>query len=409
LADEREYQLSTPSMLDSIQASLERRYAVEKQNSTAEAELLKQVLSQLAPVSVRFLATIDRSETVERHSEVERDQARLGLSNALKKIIYDLKYSAMLARTPFLFSEGIDPYKLSDLPISVLDAFASVERNLSDSVWFPEPLFEMAPTLRQIVPRQKIAPVQFQISNSKIVVSDRKSLLRKADSPNIEAAKAELQRNGDKIISELLLSNCDRRLLASVQELQAQFQGEIDAIKIGLMNIGCEMMCNSSEAELPVTVAAMLRAHTRGVQMFVGQFPEWARFVENAAEADLDQADITSLKAASQTLVEAMKKQPELVDPAVPRTIAYLSEMLDSPTKAGKRAAFAVLRSLENLVSRVFGYGAEFLEKTAEKSVDKASTAAGRRRTATTWLNGGCCHRSGVQQNPRHELDEDRC
>jgi hypothetical protein len=253
--------------------------------------------------------------------------------------------------------------------IVVLDANALL--GLTESGFRPT-------TIRQIVPDQKIAPIQFEISNNKIIVSPRKSPSREGDATNIKAAKAELQRNGDKIISELQQSNCDRRLLASVQELQVQFQGEIDAIKVGLMNIGCEMMCNSYEAELPIAVASMLRAHTRGVQMFVGQFPEWAKFVENAATADLDQADITSLKAASQTIVERMKMQPELVDPEVPHIVAYLAEMLSSPTKAGKRAAFAVLRSLENLVSRVFGYGADFLEKTAEKSIDRASTAASK-------------------------------
>jgi hypothetical protein len=187
-----------------------------------------------------------------------------------------------------------------------------------------------------------------------------------------------LQRNGDRIISELQQSNCDRRLLASVVELQEQLRGETDAIKVGLMNIGCEMMCNSYEAELPTAVASMLRAHTHGVHMFVGQFPEWAKFVENAAMADLDQGDITNLRAASNTLVEEMKKHPELVDPEVPHTIAYLTEMLTSPTKAGRRVAFAMLRSLENLVSRVFRYGGDFLEKTCEKSIDGASTATSK-------------------------------
>jgi hypothetical protein len=300
------------------------------------------------------------------------------LAFPLREISSNKRSSAIL-RVPFHLIPQANHEETSALtrrffgPLFVGQALRMLEDLLLASARSREPS-----TLRPIVPDQKSAPVQFDISNNRIIVSHRKSPRREVDNLNIEAARAELLKNSDKIISELLQSNCDRRLLASVQELQAQFQGEIDAIKIGLMNLGCEMMCNSYEAELPTAVASMLRAHTRGVQMFVGQFPEWARFVENAAAADLDQADITNLRAASQTLVEEMNAKPELVDPEVPRTIAYLAEMLNSPAKAGKRAAFAMLRSLENLVSRVFGYGADFLEKTAEKSVDGASTAASK-------------------------------
>src|SRR5262249_8279720 len=144
--------------------------------------------------------------------------------------------------------------RLFDGQISVGQALVILENFLLRSVQSSGPLLETVPTLRHIVPDQKIAPVQFDISNNKIIVSRRKSPLREADSANVEAARAELQRNGDRIISELQQSNCDRRLLASVLELQEQLQGETDAIKVGLMNIGCEMMCNSYEAELPIAV-----------------------------------------------------------------------------------------------------------------------------------------------------------
>ncbi len=107
--------------------------------------------------------------------------------------------------------------------------------------------------------------------------------------------------------------------------------------------------------------------------MFVGQFPEWTTFVENAAAAELGKEDIDELKLASQILVGEMKARPDIVNPEVPRTLGILTEILGSPSQAGKRAAFAVLRSFENLVSKVFGYGAIFLEKTAEKTVEAAS------------------------------------
>jgi hypothetical protein len=233
-------------------------------------------------------------------------------------------------------------------------------------------------SLRGIVPDQKIAPVQFDIVDDVIVVVHKKSSARDADLGNIEAAKAELSRSGEKIIAELQQSNCDKRLLSSVHELQEQFQGEIDAISVGLKNIGCEAMFAAFRAELPVAVSSMLLAYTRGVQMFVGQFPEWTTFVENAAAADLGTSDIVHLKTASVSVVQQLSAQPDFVSPEVPQTLAFLIELLGSPSLAGKRAAFALMRSVENLVSRVFGYGTSFLEKTADKTIDKASTAASK-------------------------------
>jgi hypothetical protein len=373
VADESAYNREVRSavrwVLESIRRSLEKAYAAEYRRAGQNAAVIKQIMMALEAARISFNA-------------ITSEDGSLMLSRELRKIRENPRHATLLEDCRFQPLAGAKrefDERFTRL-MSIGRAFTLLEELLLESVQSlpPGPLFETAPTLRQIVPDQKIAPVQFQISDNRLVISHRKSLSREADDANIEAAKAEVLRNGDKIISELLLSNCDRRLLASMQELQAQFQGEVDAIKIGLMNIGCEVMCNSYDAELPTAVASMLRAHTHSVQMFVGQFPEWARFVENAATADLDQADITSLRVASQTLVEAMKMQPELVNPEVPRTIIYLAEMLNSPTKAGKRAAFAMLRSLENLVSRVFGYGADFLEKTAEKSVDGASTAASK-------------------------------
>jgi hypothetical protein len=77
-------------------------------------------------------------------------------------------------------------------------------------------------------------------------------------------------------------------------------------------------------------------------------------------------------------LVEDLKSSPNVVDPEVPRTLAYLTQMLESPSASGKRAAFAVLRSVENLISLIFNYGAEFAQKTISKTIDAASSTASK-------------------------------
>jgi hypothetical protein len=171
--------------------------------------------------------------------------------------------------------------------------------------------------------------------------------------------------------------------LSNIQYLQTQLLDETDAIKIGLTNLSCEFMCSAFDHELPSAVSSMLKAHTRGVQLFVGQFPEWNKFLENAATAHLDNDDVTALRIASEHLVETLKTRPDVVDPEVPRTLSYLTQLLENPLVAGKKAAFAVLRSLENFISLVFNYGAEFGQKTVSKTIDAASGAASKIIVAT--------------------------
>jgi hypothetical protein len=261
----------------------------------------------------RYSEAIERSIAgVDAVTRSLLEQDRGDLHFAMARLIGDKDSIAMLDKLRFSLS-GDESKALGAKflgPTSVYKALVKLESLLFEH--------SDVSTLRQIVPNQKIAPVQFEINDNRIVVAHRKSPIHKEDSLNIEAARTELQRNGDKILSELRKSNCDRRLLEAAQELQMQFQTEINAVKIGLMNINCEMMCNAFEAELPPAIASMLKAHTRGVQMLVAQFQDWTRFVENAAEVDLDRDDIKSVKAASKDLVDELKLKPQLVDPEVP-------------------------------------------------------------------------------------------
>ncbi|WP_441252124.1 hypothetical protein AB8A28_10515 [Tardiphaga sp. 71_E8_N1_1] len=114
------------------------------------------------------------------------------------------------------------------------------------------------------------------------------------------------------------------------------------------------------------------------MQLFIGQFPEWSKFLENAATAHLENEDVEALRNASIEMIETLKAQPNVVDPEVPRTLSYLTQLLESPSATAKKAAFAVLRSLENFISLAFNYGAEFGQKTISKTIDGASSAASK-------------------------------
>ncbi|WP_089267501.1 hypothetical protein [Tardiphaga sp. OK246] len=237
--------------------------------------------------------------------------------------------------------------------------------------------------LKVLIPAQKIAPVQFEIRGNKVSIKETVSAPPANRRRIIKSARDELLQTGKEIIQELELSNCDRRLLDRMQHLNFQLTGRIDAVRIGLATLSCEMMCSALEQELPSAVFSMLNAYTRGVQLFVGQFPEWNNFLENAAATNFDSGDIYSLQRATSELVESLSHHSEYVDPEVPRTLAFLNELLANPVKATKKAAFAVLRSAENLISVIFGFGVEFAQKTASKTLDAASSTASKVIVAT--------------------------
>jgi hypothetical protein len=52
--------------------------------------------------------------------------------------------------------------------------------------------------------------------------------------------------------------------------------------------------------------------------------------------------------------------------------------LLANPSGASKRAAYAVLRTVENLVSRIFAYGLDYFDQTAKKTVSSLSSVTAK-------------------------------
>ncbi|HEX8166662.1 MAG TPA: hypothetical protein VF601_12850 [Beijerinckiaceae bacterium] len=216
--------------------------------------------------------------------------------------------------------------------------------------------------------------MQFEFERGRLIVLHQSSFSKSQDKNNILSAKEELLKKGAEILSALRASNCDNRLLQTVEYLQKQLNKETNIITIGLSNIGCAVMSDMYQHELPDALNGMLRAHTVGVEMYVAQFPDWARFVENASAAQIDSNDVAQIHRVTSQLVAQLQAKPEMVDPEVPKTFARLNELIAAPSNAAKRAAFAVLRSIENLISKVFSYGANLLDATANKTVEGVSS-----------------------------------
>jgi hypothetical protein len=137
-------------------------------------------------------------------------------------------------------------------------------------------------------------------------------------------------------------------------------------------------MCRGFENELPVAVASMLDGYTTGLSLFVGQFSEWSRFVENSTVVILTTRDVQQVYTATRQIIDNLKTKSDIVDPEVPKTLAWLNELLLSPASISKRSAFAMLLSIENLVSKCITYSTDFLGETFEKTKKLGSTIASR-------------------------------
>ncbi len=232
--------------------------------------------------------------------------------------------------------------------------------------------------LDRIVPRQQVAPVQFDIVDGRIVVASRAPKTADADRANIQSALEHIRGSGEQLLNNLRNSNCDRRLLESVSELHSQLISEGNVVKIGLTNMACGVMGAQFQAELPDAIAGMLNAYNASISLYVAQFPEWEQFTQKASLIDLDEDDVAEVDIAAGEVIAALAENKALADPEVPKTIAFVRQFLAFPGASSKRAAFAMIRTIENLVSSIVRHSLNFFNKTAENVVDAGSKAASK-------------------------------
>lgn len=232
--------------------------------------------------------------------------------------------------------------------------------------------------LDRIVPRQQVAPVQFDIADGRIVIASRLPKTYEADRSNIQSALEHIRASGEQLLTNLNNSNCDKRLFESVSELHSQIISESNVVKVGLTNMACGVMGTQFQAELPDAIVGMLNAYNASISLYVAQFPEWEKFTQKASLIQLDEDDVAEIDIAAGEIIEALTENPELSDPEVPKTIAFVRQFLAFPGTSSKRAAFAMIRTIENLVSSIVRHGLNFFSKTADNVVDAGSKAASK-------------------------------
>ena len=106
--------------------------------------------------------------------------------------------------------------------------------------------------------------------------------------------------------------------------------------------------------QLPDVAAARFLGFSMGIGLYVGQFPEWHRFIENAASANFEKSDMEVAYDVGRSLLPALRDAKGLVDPEVPKSIELILEALRNPKLSAKRALYGAVKTLENLLATVF-------------------------------------------------------
>lgn len=233
--------------------------------------------------------------------------------------------------------------------------------------------------LQEITPKQKSAPLQFQFQDGVLKIKQQSATGNSSeDRENIGYARAALESDANDLMHVLLESNCDPRLIKTVEDIHKTISSSSDVIKLGLIRFTCDSLFTRYSDEIPDIASARFLSLTTGLGMYVAQFPEWQRFVENAAELPVAENDLQEVYRIGQSLLPNLRDAKDLVDPEVPRSLLLILEALQNPKLSSKRALFGAIRSLENLLATIFSEFAKLVGSVSEgaRSGIKAGTSA---------------------------------
>jgi len=264
--------------------------------------------------------------------------------------------------------------ELVDNHITEFDEFVTAHRptkvteaSQSDGIRDPDiSSDDLGRRLLEVTPAQQNGPLKFEFREGRLHIKHEHSQPSEKDLQNVRAARDALATEGAVLVQHLIDSNCDQRLTEIVQDIHAKIIDEVDVINLGIVNLSCSQMASRFEAELPDVISARLEGFSVGVSLFVGQYEAWQRFVENAASVDYDLADIREVYEAGVAFLPHLRSSPGLVDPEVPRSVEWVLEAISNPRRSSKRALFGAVRTLENLIARIFTEFAGLLGSVTE-------------------------------------------
>lgn len=223
------------------------------------------------------------------------------------------------------------------------------------------------------------SPVQFSVIDDKLVVQQRPPVVDSEDQANVAAARLTLRSDGSRLRENLLNSNVDPRLREVFdRQISIAVSGK-NIIQLGLVNIesGAMLAAADRDNELLPTLAASLQSFCMKTDIYVGQFKEWRRFVENARTLPPLADELPKLTEIVEKLSVALQINKTDVDTDVPRSIDFVISVVRNPRGSTVAASLALVSLIENIAVVVAGYCADLLKGTAQIASKKLQTTLG--------------------------------
>jgi hypothetical protein len=223
----------------------------------------------------------------------------------------------------------------------------------------------------QQLPPQNIAPYQFELRNSTLVVADQPANFLDADADNITAAREALLAQGEMLLRDRRLSNWPY-VEEAFQQVHARLVSPNNVIQLAIFNLSLGEVLQGSDGEITDTLHAGLVRHWRSVADFVSQFPEWRQYNENASETRATAEDVATLCETALGLAETLDELPESIDSSVPNALRQTVNWVTANAKVPGQKILALGRTLANLLVAAFRFSRKpmFLKFASEVTID---------------------------------------
>ncbi|MGN6777612.1 hypothetical protein [Rhizobium sp.] len=219
------------------------------------------------------------------------------------------------------------------------------------------------------LPNEKVAPFQYAFEGDRLTV-----VKQPAGAPiegEIDDARRALLEQGERLLETLRASNSNPHLRSTFEALHKKIADGSGIVHLGILNMTCEAATNGAETEISDVLIQVLRAHTTGVRYYLAQFPEWAKFSDNAAELEISREEVDAFAREMNILAAKLEQEP-FVEEEVPRTLRFIADFMAAPLSTLRRKGLALLRTLENLAIAAFqntaAFGLSVLSDAANRS-----------------------------------------
>lgn len=242
---------------------------------------------------------------------------------------------------------------LSSAAVRVDNAVQRTDEYISAYQFPPEIEPDAEKALLKVVPDQQLGPVYFEVVQNRLRVRHTAAKPDDADKSNVESAASAIAAQGEKLAENLEMGNFDRRVISTVRDIVERVKSKQDIVELGIANLAAQLVFRAAKNEMADVAFAELEAFGVALSMYVAQFPQWIRFSDNAASAEYTAGDVKRIYETGLSLANDLEKVKANVDPEIPRTLRWMAEAIRNPRLAAKRAIFASIRTIENLVAVV--------------------------------------------------------